>query len=303
MKKLLFLTCTLCASFNTIISQTTAAAKNVGLGNTASVRGVAVNGSELPKVRYVQDNTGGIAVYGTNLTGINRGDSVLITGPLTQYGNLYEITPATYVLISTGAVVPTPTVITPNQFSEAFEGMLIKVKKCTFNASGTFTSPPSGSSWTVTSNGQPFTFRINSASHPLVGTTIPTGTVDIVGIQSQYCTTPAAGCTTGYELDVRDAADITVSATVTTPTGIKEVAATSLISVFPNPTTGNINFKLDTDEEITSIAIRDILGKIVYQSTEDKAKIDVSNLSNGYYNLFISTGKNNYQTKFVKEGL
>ena len=45
-------------------------------------------------IRYIQDYTGGIAGYGGNLSTIERGDSVVITGPLAEYFNLFEITPA-----------------------------------------------------------------------------------------------------------------------------------------------------------------------------------------------------------------
>src|SRR3954467_395532 len=106
MKKLLFLVCASVATFSNMNSQTCAAARAQGVGASVSARGVCLNGAELGVIRYIQDNTGAIAGYGSNLSTLVRGDSVIISGTLKEFRNLYEIDPPTFVYISSNAVVP-----------------------------------------------------------------------------------------------------------------------------------------------------------------------------------------------------
>lgn len=296
MKKLLFLACTLCATVTSVNSQTAAAARAAGVGANVSVRGVAINGPELGIIRYVQDATGGVAAYGGNLSSINLGDSIVVSGTLTEYYNLYEITPATFILVSTNAKVPAPKVITPSQFGESHEGVLIRIKNCTFSATGNF--PNTATNYTVTANSQTFAVRSNTA---LAGTPIPTGTVDIIGVGSQFCgPASSSGCTTGYQLLPRTTADIVASAGPAT--GIEENKQNkATLSVYPNPANSSISFNVSSYEKINTVVITDVLGKVVYTSKEDVHTVDVSAFSQGVYSISVSTERSVYQSKFVIE--
>jgi hypothetical protein len=295
MKKLLFLASVLAAGIGSVNAQTAAAARSAGVGANVSVRGVCINGAELGVIRYIQDNTGGLAAYGGNMSGLLRGDSVIITGPLTEYKNLYEITPATFVYVSSNATLPNPLVITPNQFAEAHEAILIKVENCQFGTTGTFGA---NMNYTVTSaNGQQLVVRTNTAS-PIVGMNIPTGSVNIAGVGSQFCSSPASGCTNGYQLLVRDIADIT-QYIAPPPVGINGESINTRVSVFPNPASGTINFTLDNAEQATSVKITDIYGRLVFAADRNIHSVDVSAFAKGVYCISVSTEKNNYQSKFI----
>ena len=80
MKKQLILVVSCFLAVITASGQDIATTRNASVGSTVTFRGVSLNGAELPNIRYIQDATGGIAIYGTNLTAINEGDSVLVTG-------------------------------------------------------------------------------------------------------------------------------------------------------------------------------------------------------------------------------
>ena len=295
MKKLLFLSLLAISGLNTINSQTTAAAKALGVGANVSVRGVVINGSELGIIRYIQDATGGIAAYGSPVASLNKGDSVLISGPLTEYYNLFEISPPTVNFISANATLPSPEVVTPSQFGEAQEGKLIKILNCTFSATGNFSSTPTN--YTVTANSQTFALRSNSI---IAGTPIPTGTVNIIGVGSQFCgPQSSSGCTKGYQLLPRTTADFVVA--TATLTGITTITDYASVSVFPNPASNMISFRLSGEEKPVTTLITDVLGKTVYSSTESTTTADISALSKGFYNLFVSTEKHNYQAKFIVE--
>ena len=71
----------------TSFSQDIATARSQGIGSTVTVSGIVTNGDELGIIRYVEDVTGGIAIYDltTNnyLNGVVRGDkekSYIISG-------------------------------------------------------------------------------------------------------------------------------------------------------------------------------------------------------------------------------
>jgi hypothetical protein len=59
-------------------AQTIADARNMGIGQTVTVRGIAANGSELGNIRYLQDGTAAIPAFGSNLSSVQRGDSITV---------------------------------------------------------------------------------------------------------------------------------------------------------------------------------------------------------------------------------
>ena len=137
MKKILFLIAALVAYSVSLNAQTIAAARAQGVGATVTFTGIAVNGPELGVIRYFEDSTAGIAVYGANLGGVNRGDLVTVTGVLTDYNNLLEMSPVTsFTIVSTGNPLPPSFVLTPSQIGEPYEGELIQVNNVTFTNGG-----------------------------------------------------------------------------------------------------------------------------------------------------------------------
>jgi hypothetical protein len=242
-KKLLFaaIACffTLCGH---LVAQTVAAARATTVGQNVTVRGVVVNGSELGSIRYIQDSTGGIAMYGNNLTGVNRGDEVLISGPLTSYNNLLEITPVTISTNFGAATLPAYQVLTaPSQMNELVEGELIQFNNCTFALGGsTFVG---NTNYNVTVNGQTLQVRVASAS-PLVGSVIPNTPVNLTGVASQFCSSPTTGCITGYQMLLRDAADISYLASIflISPASQTSITTTSFDINWTTNVTGSSSF-------------------------------------------------------------
>jgi len=212
MKKLLFSTILIIiiASTNVFAQISIADARAQGVGATVTVTGVITNGGELGTIRYLQDSTGGIAAYSyTMAPNVNRGDEVTVTGVLKDYNGLLELDPVSnYTVNSTGNPLPAPIVVTPNQFGETYEALILQIDNATFdNPGGTFSG---NTNYDITAAGQTGEVRVNTAS-PLVGQVIPTGTVTVLGIMSQYFST--------YQLLIRDGNDIipTASINITSP--------------------------------------------------------------------------------------
>lgn len=193
-------------------SQTIQDARNAATGSTVTVTGTVTSGPSLGAIRYLQDATAGIAAYpgSGSQPGFapQPGDLITLTGTLTNYNGLLEITPiSSFTVNSTGNPLPSPLVVTPDGVNGAVQGRLVKVEGVYFSATGTFTA----GTWPVTAGTEVTDVYLRSG-HPLVGTAIPQGPVDITGIASQY--DPSAPYNSGFQLLPRGAADITPHASI-----------------------------------------------------------------------------------------
>jgi glycosyl hydrolase family 44/type IX secretion system substrate protein len=82
-----------------------------------------------------------------------------------------------------------------------------------------------------------------------------------------------------------------------TTTGIKQVTGNNnQVTVYPNPTNGNITIQT---KELGEIIICDALGEIVFEQTSPKTNIDISSLQNGVY--FISIKDKQQQVVSVQK--
>ncbi|OIP02050.1 MAG: hypothetical protein AUJ98_02610 [Bacteroidetes bacterium CG2_30_33_31] len=186
------------------------AARNLSMGTVVTVKGIVTNGSELGVIRYLQDSTAGIAAYGATLSTVQRGDSIQITGTLKNYNQLTELDPLTsFTVLSTGNALPTPEVAPIDSLNENHESELVRINNATFttNPGGTFSS---NTSYYFTANGLTSSIYVR-ANNPLIGHVIPSGTVSLIGINSQFS---YSSPTTGYQLLCRDSADIINSSSI-----------------------------------------------------------------------------------------
>jgi phosphatidylserine/phosphatidylglycerophosphate/cardiolipin synthase-like enzyme len=200
-----------------------AAARAMPLGSTVTIRGIATNGPELGIIRYIQDGTAGIAAYGGAMSGVERGDSVVVVGVTKNYNFLLELDPVSSVNAIALKPLPAPIVITPGQMKEQYEAMLLRMVDVTFaNAGGVFSG---NTNYNVTANGQTCQVRVNTLSN-LVGQIIPADKVTITGLCSQFhYTDPNAG----YQLLLRDKNDILSESSIlfTTPLAVSNIATNS----------------------------------------------------------------------------
>jgi hypothetical protein len=175
---------------------------------------------------YVQDNTGGIAIFSSNIVTNNSlalGDSVRLTGTPVRFNGEAQInTISCFLKVSSGAV-PTPIIfdsnnppvgITVNDFMCANEGRLIKIISSNFSSSGTFGSNLNYG--IILCNMQDATeVRIDANSTGLIGATIPnTVTQDITGVLGRFVVT-SSGVNTTDKLQIfpRNLSDLSASAT------------------------------------------------------------------------------------------
>ena len=177
------------------------------IGSTVTISGIITADFDSTYTNiFVQDATGGVCVY-RQFRSFNYqiGDSVAVTGTITQYRGLVEISPDTtkYILYSSGHQLPDPLVLAAHDVNETFntdtftepnEGRLVRINNVTYNAANETITDASGttggfvpSAWTA-----------------------PTGTFDLIGILKQYKpgTSVSPPFTANYEVDPRIPADI-----------------------------------------------------------------------------------------------
>ena len=80
--------------------------------------------------------------------------------------------------------------------------------------------------------------------------------------------------------------------------GVNKFMANSKIVIYPNPTNSVINF--ETDQDIISVTIVDVFGRITKKPIQTNNQIDVSDLSSGLYYIEINTANGIFIEKFVK---
>ncbi len=229
-----------------------AQARLTPLGDTVTIEGVVLNGPELGVIRFLQDSTGGLAIYDFSMGFLQRGDLVRVTGVMDEYNQLLELVSISHhTLISSGNPLPPPLVITPAQLGEAHESVLVRINGVTFtNAGSTFSG---NTNYNISAGGEQGVVRVVN-NNPLVGQIIPTGMVDVVGIGSQFHhSNPNAG----YRMMLRDSADILHQGTITftSPLQVSNITTTSFDLSWSSDLAGSGGVYYGTDSDPTTLVV------------------------------------------------
>jgi hypothetical protein len=250
--------------------------------STVTVQGVVINGSELGAVRYIQDATGGIAIFNTAISDtLSLGMEITVTGQLIEYRCLQEISDEgedNFALeINSEGNVPEALALNPNEaFSETNEGRLVRALSVTFADAG-FTFEGNTNYTVADENGNTYTVRIDDDATDIVGMEIPQGFIDVIGVMGQYQST--------HQLLPRTSDDIAQA------TGIKNSNSDNTIKFHPNPANTAISVQITANQIGSNLHIMDISGKVIKTQTliNTHTAISVSNLSNGVYFIQIGT--------------
>ncbi len=213
---------------------TVSAARSLPLPSDATIddliltRVVDYTVADTNHVIYGQDATGGVAIIASTANMAN-----FLAGPDTILGNADDAVPGSRIDISGTTVsfnglfeigeIPFAQNWTYDGFigipseidmdiadmqdgsplAESNEGMLVRLNDISFVQSGMFAG---ASNYSVTDGTLSTNVRVSTSAMPIVGTQIPVGVVDLVGILSQFDTTdPRNG---GYDLLISFPSDI-----------------------------------------------------------------------------------------------
>ncbi len=270
------------------------------VGKTVTVAGVVTSvnfGSATAPGYYITDGTAGMYLYKAPVS--NIGDSIEVTGSISVYNGLTEITVNSSKLIKTSAYVPAPKELTIQEFlrfPEFYEGQLVTIKN--IKMSSTAKWPTSD----LTSTG--YNVRYVSADDDTKYIDIrllkslnfyilpdrlkdiyKTKILNVTGLLGQYTTTGKGG----YQLFPRDTNDFKV---------VNPVSAQSInindkmISYnYPNPfnPVTNIIFKVNNISKVT-LKVYDVTGKLVadladktFEAGVHTVQFNGENLPSGMY--------------------
>jgi len=235
MKKTLCLVISLFVAMLTFSQTNIQQARQQSLGSLVTVNGIITNGAELGVIRFLQDTTAGIAVYDAALSTLNRGDSVSITGILTDYNGLLEINSVSnWNLISSGLAVPDAKPVTlPSGFNNNNEAQLLKLNAVHFTNNGTFST--SSTNYTISDGSNTADVRIIGSTN-IGGTAIPSGNINLIGLLGEYNGT--------FQLQPRDLADFETSGPkVITALQQSNISTGGFTVSFETQDQGNTNFR------------------------------------------------------------
>ncbi len=219
----------------------------------------------------IQDLTGGIAIYGGSFVSkFSLGDSVVVTGTLTNYNGLAEIsngTGSSANVISSGHQID-PEVVTISQIVnqkwngvEEYESKLIRINNVSISGSGNFTGGTSGYNYDISDPTGTLQqgLRIDASVSSIIGTPIPSGKVDVIGILSQYKT--SAPYNSGYQLLPRSISDIVYdgSPLILNPVFASDIDTSSFTVYFHTARNGNsiVKYGQFKSLEMDSVVVND----------------------------------------------
>ena len=232
-----------------------------------TIRGVGTAGNQFGTSGpgYIQDETGGVAVFGSLfaervIPGIDL--EFEVTGVVSFFNGLTEIVPYSVTRIGrkdlSGIKQVTTNEIATN--GENYEGQLIVVANAT--VVGNF--PPGGSNANITMNdgSGPCTLRIDGDTN-ISGTQKPSGLVNVTGIVSQFDTSPPYN--SGYQLLPRSLDDIELTTGIDQFEFAHQLTKFELHQNYPNPFNAetSIFYTVPNAGGLVSMSIFDMRGQLV----------------------------------------
>ena len=240
--------------------------------------------------KYIQDAGAGILiddVAGTLSTPLNIGDGIVgLRGQLTQFSGVLQFVPSENLpgAATTGNSL-TPLFVTANELAtngEAYESRLIRLLNVTFADMGTFAD---NTNYTVTTDGgtDSTVCRVSFGDEDIIGTTIPSVPVDIIGLGSEFNGT--------YQIFPRYASDVDTTLS-------NDEFDTTSFSMYPNPANGATVTITSASNSTKEVQVYSILGKQVINTTITNT-LNVAELQTGIYVVKITENGKSATKKLV----
>lgn len=255
-------------------------------GNVVTTKGVITgiikNGTARHSF-FIQDSAkawNGIYIFNTNDSSLVIGDSVEVTGTVDEYFNTTQIGFVSNItVLNSGNTLPTPVNGTTNSFnSEEWEGVLINVtnSQCTNNTEGF-------GLWSLDDGSG--VLKADDDIFPYHFTAVVGNYYDVTGV-GHYSFSE-------FKILPRDINDISNT------TGINELSKVE-VKVYPNPTSGLLNFN---NVDNSTINILDITGKTLktFKTITNNISVNLNSFANGlyFYNVTNSEGNTVATNRFV----
>ncbi|MDW8211177.1 MAG: YDG domain-containing protein, partial [Cytophagales bacterium] len=255
-------------TFSVNLPLTIAQARAMPFGSTVTVTGLITVATQHGKTVFIQDHTGGIALFDNTAPFLDQdpnlaiGKEITVTGTLSEFGRsggtypagipysgLTQISPISSYTIGSYIGAPTPKTLTLNNLTESDEGLLVEILNVDFspNTRGIFVPNASFSIADNTGTGILRTPNTTFNHFDLLGKCVPNSSSKIVGVLNQF-----AG---NYQIMPRFTTDVQGAASVSTPfDGVPENQTLDIVTFniewFGHPSNG----PADDNLQRTSVA-------------------------------------------------
>lgn len=271
----------------------------IGMGSVFTTSGIVTSSNQFGNSGpgSIQDQTAGVSVYGVAFANqVNIGDSVTITGELTHFRGLTQIDfnlgGASVIIHSSGHSFDT-TIITIAQIQtqqwngyEEFESKLIRINNVTIQGSGNFAS---GTNYNISDPSGSLVegLRIDNDVSSIIGTSIPSGPIDVIGVLGQYRL--SAPYSSGYQILPRFVQDLVFDGApqILSPVIASDIDTSSFTVYFNTARNGNSQVKYGLTPQLE-------IDSVVVNSDTTYHVVPISGLTQGtlYYYRAYSTNEN-----------
>ncbi|RFC55114.1 T9SS type A sorting domain-containing protein [Brumimicrobium aurantiacum] len=277
---------------STVGDVTTVDADGVGesIGEYVSLTGVLhcddFRGSGYDIV-LIDANNDGISIFSFDDLGTYspvEGDEVTVEGVIGQYNGLLQIEPSSITVVSQGATLQTPTVVTTLDESTESQSIILE----NLNLVDGETMWPDNDNIYVTNGVDTFLVRVPSSS-ALANTATPTGTFNLMGLGKQYDS--SSPYDSGYQI---------FPCSVIENVGVNTNVLANL-TVYPNPVQNELNIS-NENGVIENVTIVSASGSVIYSSVVESNKVTVNtaNFDAGIYFVTVRSENNVKTVKVVK---
>lgn len=253
----------------------------------------------------IQDSTGAISVYGSAFTGkVKIGDSVTVTSTVVEFRGLtqFDFNKSGTVTVHKSDCRFDTLTVTLKQIidqewngNEVYESQLLRVNNVLIKSSGNFVS---ATNYQISDSTGTLEIRIDDKVSSLIGTPIPTGPVDLIGILGQYKS--SIPYNTGYQIMPRFSSDIILTDNRPIILNNIYVSGVDTASFTVNFTTINegsskVLYGLTAELELDSVVINDTakIHSVKVTGLESATKYYYKAISSNYF------GTSESELKFV----
>ena len=268
------------------------------LDSQVAIRGTVISPNFSDHCQYfVSDGTAGIQVFSSSFNiDLNAGDSIFVSGTVTQFKGLTELavdTVARFQKLGTHEIDTLKTTL--DQIGEDLEGRLIVVDNLEITNPSEWPAEGQNGTNVTVSDGQNSIKLYIDKETDLDGWTPPAGKFRLVAIVDQY--TSSSPANDGYELRPRSQSDF-ITATAIGQKNMTAPLRFALKPCYPNPFNPQTTIEYQIAKTgVVSLQIFNAQGKLVRKLKEGiqspgtyKIRFNGSNLASGIYWVRLKAG-------------
>jgi hypothetical protein len=239
--------------------------------------------------KYIQDATAGILIDDNSTvitTAMVAGDAMSgLKGQASLFSGVLQLLPTVNATVASSGNVVTPQTITVTDLLanvEAYESELVQLSNASFTTADGTLAFTTNANFNLNDGSGDVAFRTLFAEANYIGQVVPSGPRNMAVLVAEF--------NTAVQVVARSLTDLTLASQNFEISGLK---------VYPNPVANGTLFIETAANAEKTVAIFDVLGKQVFNTTTADNAINVSGLNSGVYVVRITEEGKTASTKLV----